>query len=201
MLPRACVTGALGIDGRVIGRRERASKTGSSVVVDNFFCFVPLPWSQTLVRFLASLCAQGRVWANSAKTRLCSVGREFKFWQPNKVTNGAKRRSNVRLAALRTRANGGERSEIRLGGSGITRVERTRGIGASFDSKRASELCHRAPTSFSLAPSCSRGKALAGGKGGRDEGYAAPNPARARRGAVRRDRRSRLVPVYDPIAR
>ena len=81
MLPRACVTGALGIDGRVIGRRERASKTGSSVVVDKFFCFVPLPWSQTLVRFLASLCAQGRVWANSPKTRLCSVGREFKFWQ------------------------------------------------------------------------------------------------------------------------
>jgi hypothetical protein len=53
--------------------------------------------------------------------------------KPNKVTNGAKRRSNARLAALRTRANGGERSEIRLGGSGITRVERTRGIGASFD--------------------------------------------------------------------
>ena len=121
--------------------------------------------------------------------------------KPNKVTNGAKRRSNARLVALRTRANGGERSEIRLGGSGITRVERTRGIGASFDSKRASELCHRAPTSFSLAPSCSSGKALGGGKGGRDEGYAAPNPARARRGAVRRDRRSRYVPVYDPIAR
>jgi hypothetical protein len=53
--------------------------------------------------------------------------------KPNKVTNGAKRRSNARLAALRTRANGGERSEIRLVGSGITRVERTRGIGASFD--------------------------------------------------------------------
>ena len=53
--------------------------------------------------------------------------------KPNKVTNGAKRRSNARLVALRTRANGGERSEIRLGGSGITRVERTRGIGASFD--------------------------------------------------------------------
>lgn len=35
----------------------------------------------------------------------------------------------------------------------------------------------------------------------RDEGYAAPNPARTRRGSVRRDRRSRYVRVLAPVAR
>ena len=51
-----------------------------------------------------------------------------------------------------------------------------------------------------LFPRSGEVKAL-GREESRDEGYAAPNPARTRRGSVRRDRRSRYVRVLAPIAR
>ncbi len=51
-----------------------------------------------------------------------------------------------------------------------------------------------------LFPRSGEVKALGREESG-DEGYAAPNPARTRRGSVRRDRRSRYVRVLAPIAR
>ena len=125
------------------------------------------------------------------------AGREFELAEAtNKVTNGSAVR--MRPGSTSNARGGGERSEIRLGGSGITRAERKRGIGAPFTSKRATEPVHLRPTSF--FPRSGEVKALGREESG-DEGYAAPNPARTRRGSVRRDRRSRYVRVLAPVAR
>ena len=78
------------------------------------------------------------------------AGREFELAEAtNKVTNGSAVR--MRPGSTSNARGGGERSEIRLGGSGITRAERKRGIGAFFTSKHATEPVHLRPTSFSLA--------------------------------------------------
>ena len=125
------------------------------------------------------------------------AGREFELAEEtNKVTNGSARSNTPGLHFERARRRREERDPF-----GWIR-DHPRGTKAWHRSVLHVEARDRArpsETNF-LFPRRGEVKAL-GREESRDAGYAAPNPARTRRGSVRRDRRSRYVRVLAPVAR
>lgn len=125
------------------------------------------------------------------------AGREFELAEEtNKVTNGSARSNTPGLHFERARRRREERDPF-----GWIR-DHPRGTKAWHRSVLHVEARDRAcpsETNF-LFPRSGEVKALGREESG-DEGYAAPNPARTRRGSVRCDRRSRYGRVLAPIAR
>mmetsp|Transcript_10234 Transcript_10234/g.42277 ORF Transcript_10234/g.42277 Transcript_10234/m.42277 type:complete len:366 (-) Transcript_10234:4604-5701(-) len=125
------------------------------------------------------------------------AGREFELAEEtNKVTNGSARSKTPGLHFERARRRREERDPF-----GWIR-DHPRGTKAWHRSVLHVEARDRArpsETNF-LFPRSGEVKALGREESG-DEGYAAPNPARTRRGSVRCDRRSRYGRVLAPIAR
>jgi hypothetical protein len=106
----------------------------------------------------------------------------FPVWQPVRP-----RLAKTCWAGIRTR-RGDKQSH--------QRERRSNAPGLHFEAR---DRALPSETNF-LFPRRGEVKAL-GREESRDEGYAAPNPARTRRGSVRRDRRSRYVRVLAPVAR